>query len=202
MSTRGPGPAWRVVIGCVVLAVAAAVGVDAWIASRPRPPLEGPVGGPMGPTPFIFPAAVRPPAVPAAEADLGDDEPVIGVVMNGKARAYPSRIFSRNHVMNDLVGGAPVSVTHCDRTGCWRAFTGDGTEPLDIWTGGYADGLLLKVGEVFYHQETGEPFQYPGAAPWPYPPIELEKTTWGRWRAAHPDTDVSLGPPKVGSAKE
>ena len=39
------------------------------------------------------------------------DELVLGVEIEGDARAYPIRILSRHEVVNDVVGGTPVAVT-------------------------------------------------------------------------------------------
>lgn len=49
----------------------------------------------------------------AAKAGLPDNEPVIGVVINGDARAYPIRILIWHEIVNDLVGGMPIAVTFC-----------------------------------------------------------------------------------------
>ncbi len=45
--------------------------------------------------------------------DLADTEPVIGVVINGDARAYPLGILTQHEIVNDVVGGVPVTVTYC-----------------------------------------------------------------------------------------
>jgi hypothetical protein len=45
--------------------------------------------------------------------DLGGTEPVIGLEINGNARAYPLRILIWHEIVNDEVGGTPVSVTYC-----------------------------------------------------------------------------------------
>ena len=46
-------------------------------------------------------------------AGLGDTDPVIGVTVNGDARAYPLHILTRHEIVNDVVGGVPVAVTYC-----------------------------------------------------------------------------------------
>ncbi len=51
---------------------------------------------------------------PVAEIEaLGPKEPVIGVSINGYARAYPLRILMRHEIVNDGLGGVPTSVTFC-----------------------------------------------------------------------------------------
>ncbi len=50
--------------------------------------------------------------------DEGDEwlsalEPVISFEMNGEQRAYPLQILIWHEVVNDVVGGVPVTVTFC-----------------------------------------------------------------------------------------
>ena len=47
------------------------------------------------------------------EQRLGDKEPVIGLSINGDARAYPLSILMFHEIVNDVVGGVPVAVTYC-----------------------------------------------------------------------------------------
>lgn len=41
------------------------------------------------------------------------NEPVIGLEIDGDARAYPLRIMMWHEIVNDVVGGVPVAVTYC-----------------------------------------------------------------------------------------
>ena len=45
--------------------------------------------------------------------DLVPTEPVIGLSINGDARAYPLRILTWHEIVNDTVGGVAVAVTYC-----------------------------------------------------------------------------------------
>lgn len=47
------------------------------------------------------------------DASLSSNEPVIGLEINGDARAYPLRILIWHEIVNDDVGGTPVVVTYC-----------------------------------------------------------------------------------------
>jgi hypothetical protein len=49
----------------------------------------------------------------AANSWLADREPVIALEINGDARAYPLQIMTWHEIVNDSVGGIPVSVTFC-----------------------------------------------------------------------------------------
>ena len=48
---------------------------------------------------------------PASEARVHDETFVIGLAINGEARAYPVSILNRHEMVNDVVGGVPVLVT-------------------------------------------------------------------------------------------
>jgi Protein of unknown function (DUF3179) len=44
---------------------------------------------------------------------IGDAEPVIALEIHGDARAYPLSVLIWHEIVNDVVGGAPVTVTYC-----------------------------------------------------------------------------------------
>lgn len=50
---------------------------------------------------------------------VGTDKIIIGVALNGEARAYPIQFLGYHHQVRDSVGGVPVMVTYCTvcRTG-------------------------------------------------------------------------------------
>src|SRR5262245_29300272 len=52
--------------------------------------------------------------VPAEAAKLPDDAPVVGVIAGSRPRAYALGAFAEvdRHVMNDVLGGTPVTVAH------------------------------------------------------------------------------------------
>ena len=58
-----------------------------------------------------IPPVYTPQFVAAAEAPLQPDELVIGLVIDGEARAYPVTTLNRREMVNDVVGGTPVLVT-------------------------------------------------------------------------------------------
>lgn len=93
--------------------------VERWQAEWPRTdfarhtvPLEEIFSG--GPPKDGIPSIDAPRFVPVAAAtDLSPQEPVIGLVIDGDARAYPLRILHWHEIVNDDVGGRPVAVTYC-----------------------------------------------------------------------------------------
>ncbi|MGF1610883.1 MAG: DUF3179 domain-containing protein [Kiloniellales bacterium] len=52
-------------------------------------------------------------ATVAEMQSLAPREPVIGLVVNGDARAYPLQVLIWHEIVNDTVGGVPVAVTYC-----------------------------------------------------------------------------------------
>jgi hypothetical protein len=152
------------------------------------------------------PAVQQPPALPADKAALDDDTPVIGVLASGRARAYLVEAFEQgpsSHVVNDVLGGVSVSVTHCDLSGCTRVFTGSTSgRPLELSVGGINGyRMVLKADERRYRQETSAPLDA-GSPPFPYRKYPAELTTWGAWRQAHPGTDVYMGSVDEATATE
>jgi hypothetical protein len=155
-------------------------------------------------------AVNKPRAVPAREARLADQDEVIGVSVAGKHRAYPVRALSGSisiHVVNDLIDGHPVSVTHCDRNSCTKVFQGKTRNVLlDLYSSGwYQDQMMICAGDSVYFQVTGRPV-HQSFPPFPYAELPFEVTTWKAWREAHPDTEVCIGitkpvrrPPKESS---
>jgi hypothetical protein len=59
-----------------------------------------------------IPSLTDPKFVPAEEADfIKDPDRVIGVVMNGRAKAYPIKILNWHEAVNDEAGGVKFLVT-------------------------------------------------------------------------------------------
>jgi hypothetical protein len=142
-----------------------------------------------------IPALRDPPVVPADEAGwLDGGEPVLGVFLEGEARAYPLRILDWHEVANDVVAGVPVCVVACPLCGsasAWRA--GEGAERRTF----AATGLLwrstsLLADEASQRLVSPVSLASPGAgaeAPRPEP-VPVVVSAWQDWRASHPGTSV------------
>jgi hypothetical protein len=140
----------------------------------------------------------RPEVLKASQAKLGPDEPVIGVEVGGRARAYRLAAMEddAHHLVNDLIGGVPVSVAYCNVSHCIRVYTDpQGSQPLDAEVPGLINGqMVIKLGGTLYFHESGkavEPGQNPTAMP--YAVLTPTVTTWKEWTRRHPDTDVYDG---------
>lgn len=156
------------------------------------------------PEPFFqreAPGLIQPPTSSAQGSGMRDEDEVIGVEIGGRARAYRIAALGdrANHVVNDMIGGVPVTVTYCNITKCVRVYTDpQGTAPLGLSVGGLAidkgQQMVLKFEGHFYFQKSGKPIELgSGQAAIPYDLIEPTRTTWKEWVGRHPDTEVYTG---------
>jgi hypothetical protein len=144
-----------------------------------------------------IPALDNPRLIAANEANyLNDRDLVFGVEINGDARAYPLRILDAHEMLNDVIGGKPVSLAYC--TLCRAGILFDTRVGERTFTFG-SSGLLYRSNKLMYDRETlslwltipGEPVSGKLATSG----IQLKKlplvvTTWQDWRARHPATRV------------
>lgn len=136
------------------------------------------------------------------DADLNDDDRVIGVERDGAARAYPLRILNWHEVVNDDFGG-PLLVTYCPL--CGSGVTGVRTVAGEPTTFGVS-GLLWKSDLVMYDDLTDSLWSQIRAqairGPQTGERIDLVPsalTTLSAWREEYPDTEVLLPPPASGT---
>lgn len=92
---------------------------------------------------------------------LDDKEPVIGLEINGEAKAYPLSILIWHEIANDEVGGVPVAVSFCPL--CYSALVYDrrvrGVIPYFGVSGLLRNSDMVmydNVTESFWQQFTGE----------------------------------------------
>ncbi|MDH3741834.1 MAG: DUF3179 domain-containing protein [Hyphomicrobiales bacterium] len=105
-----------------------------------------------GPPKDGIPSIDRPIFKPLAEiTDIADREPVVSLEINGDARTYPIRVLTWHEIVNDTVGGKPVTVTYCPLCNAAIVFerTVNGKE-LDFGT----TGLLRNSDLVMYDRQT------------------------------------------------
>jgi len=144
-----------------------------------------------------IPALDNPKMIKAGEADYLDNQDLVfGVRINGDARAYPLRIMDSHEMLNDVVGGQPVSLAYC--TLCRSGILFDPKVGDRTFTFG-SSGLLYRSNKLMYDRETqslwatipGEPVGGELARSG----IKLKRlpvvvTTWQGWRDQHPKTLV------------
>ncbi len=168
-------------------------------AMNPRPTVILPTSDGRSSQYFSFPGIRQPRTRSAQEACLSEEAEVIGVCVQGKARAYSLAALSQgpqSHVVNDMIAGCPVSVAYCNTMNCAGVFTTTSKDaPLDLGVGGWDGhkGLILHSDGVNYALKDGTNLSTPEGPPLPYQQMAHHRMTWGEWHHAHPDTDIYDG---------
>lgn len=148
-----------------------------------------------GPPKDGIPSIDDPQFVSVSEVDdLSDRDPVIGLDIDGDARAYPLRILIWHEIVNDTVGGKPVAVTYCPL--CNSAIVFDATldgQPHTFGTTGKLRNSDLvmydRTTESWWQQFTGRAIAgtYTGTKLTSLP-SRLE--AWSDFKTRHPDGQV------------
>ncbi len=142
-----------------------------------------------------IPAIAFPDFIPGRDADFLDaDERVLGVVVNGKARAYPLAILWWHEVINDFIDQDPVVITYCPLTGSGIAF--DPTVNGKFRVLGVS-GLLYENNLTMFDRETETLWNQmllggvcgPDRGT-PLDRIPVVEATWGYWKSLHPNTTI------------
>jgi hypothetical protein len=93
-----------------LLIIALPVAAFGWDFSERSIPLEDILSG--GPPKDGIPALMSPKFVGAKDADfMREDENVLGVYLDGVARAFPTKILSWHELVNDRFGDSPVLIS-------------------------------------------------------------------------------------------
>ncbi len=148
-----------------------------------------------GPPPDGIPPIDRPTFIAPAKATwLDRQEPVLVLDIADDARAYPLQILLWHEIVNDTVGGRPVTVTYCPL--CNSAIVFDRTVKGEVTTFG-TSGRLYNSDLVMYDRGTKSlwPQIMGRAVVGPLIRTELEVipsgvTSFADFRAAHPDGKV------------
>jgi hypothetical protein len=146
-----------------------------------------------------IPAADNPETTEAAGGDWHPDERIVfGVEINGEARAYPKHIMEIRELVNDTLGGRDFGMPYCTLCGSAQVFLTDETEGFErpiLRT----SGLLSRSNKVMYDLNTKSVFDtFLGTAVTgpmadagvTLPQISVATTTWGAWKADHPETTI------------
>jgi thiol-disulfide isomerase/thioredoxin len=157
-----------------------------------------------GPSKDVIPAIDEPKFVSVEEADewLKPQEPVVLVQarpersrrVGDDTRAYPIQIFMWHEIVNDTIGGVPVTVTYCPLCNTGIAFerTLDG-QVLDFGTTGRLrfSNLVMydRQTESWWQQATGEAIvgEFTGRQ---LTFVPASMISWADFEAAYPDGKV------------
>jgi hypothetical protein len=125
---------------------------------------------------------------------MSDSDTVIGLEINGEAKAYPIFILVWHEIVNDKVGNTPVSVTYCPLCYTNQVFERiiDGQE-VEFGTSGklYNSNLLMydRLTESYWSQALGMAVKGELSG-YQLNLIPFDVITWGDWKKLHPDTLV------------
>lgn len=100
MTTRRLSTTTLIVLAAVLAAALMAMGSAPLAAAADEPPPGVEQILPRGRIPAVF----QPTFVPAAEADIPRDAWILGVAMEGTAKAYSLNLLNRHEVVNDRIG--------------------------------------------------------------------------------------------------
>jgi Protein of unknown function (DUF3179) len=133
--------------------------------------------------------------VPSNVDFLSPQEPVISLVVEDDARAYPAQIMVWHEIVNDTIGGVPVTVTYCPLCNTGIAFRRpviDG-ELLDFGTSGklYHSNLVMydRQTESLWPQALGQAVMGPLTGT-RLELIPVQMVAWEDWLAEHPQGRV------------
>lgn len=148
-----------------------------------------------GPPRDGIPALTDPAFVEAGDAErLDATDRVLGVAVNGEARAYPIGILNYHEIVNDVIGGRPVAVTYCPLCNSGVVFDASVEGERRLFG---VSGLLYNSDVLLYDRDTESLWsQLMGRAvtgPLAGETLEtlpVRHTTWRDWRERHPETLV------------
>jgi Protein of unknown function (DUF3179) len=160
-----------------------------------------------GPGPSAVPAdwedvvghypVVGPLAAPAKAAPLPPRALVVGLTLNGAAKAYPFALLLRASPLLDLVGSVPIALLVGEDGRSVRAFETrlDGRR-LHLFAPAGAAPAPRNQPAQWFDAETGSVWDFTGKATGGalagrrLPPVPVRKEYWFNWRTYHPATGV------------
>jgi len=145
----------------------------------------------------VIPPLDNPLALPGKKVDLPDETQVLGIIVEGRAHAWPMGILIPHHIINETVRGRPVAAAYCPacRSGYIYDPVVDGRrltfEPVSV----RRRNMIMRdreTGTIWQH-ETGEALmgKYRGKT------LEVlggELSNWKAWRSEHPETTICVRP--------
>jgi hypothetical protein len=162
--------------------------------SKHTVPLDEIVSG--GPPKDGIPAVDNPRFVTVRDADrwLAGREPVVVVAVGHEAKAYPLQILIWHEIVNDEVGGTPISITYCPLCNTALAFDRrfEG-RVLDFGTTGrlrHSDLVMYdRQTETWWQQATGDAIvgEYAGRR---LTFVSAPLVSWETFKQAHPEGRV------------
>lgn len=147
-----------------------------------------------GPPKDGIPSIDNPDFKKASDIQLDEQTRVLGVKVNGVAKAYPVPILNYHEIVNDTFSGQPVVVTYCPLCGSGIAF--DAMIDGEGRSFGVS-GLLYNSDVLLYDRQTetlwSQIMMQAVAGPLAGEKLQMVptmNTSWGEWKKRYPDTWV------------
>jgi len=125
---------------------------------------------------------------------LKDVDLVVGIIKNGEVRAYPYPIMNWHEIVNDNIGGSPVTLNYCPLTGtafAWESKSGGSNTTFGV------SGLLYNNNLILYDRKTDTNWSQlrleavNGTLIGEKPTlINVVETNWKTWKTLYPNTKV------------
>lgn len=182
-----------VVFSLILLLSTYALALPGWDTSKTLIDVDDIIHG--GPPKDGIPALTEPSFVPVGQAPwLKDDDRILGIELNGIARAYPLNILSYHELVNDQVGNRSILVSWCPLA--FAAVVYDRRINDRILEFGVS-GLLWNANLLMYDRQTESLWSQVRhqAVTGPRAGTRLNVisstlTHWRTWKKKHPDTEV------------
>ena len=136
--------------------------------------------------------------VKASENKVDTNRLVIGIELNGEAKAYPIQFLGYHHHIQDVVGGSPVLVTYCTVCRTGRVFEPVvNGKPATFRLVGmdHFNAMLEDAGtKSWWRQATGEAVSgtMEGQR---LPELYSTQTSLAKWLTLHPDSKIMQADP-------
>lgn len=148
-----------------------------------------------GPAKDGIPAIDKPVFIAARQADyLHNEDMVLGLAINGIAKAYPIKILNYHEIVNDFFLKKAVVISYCPLCGSGIGYSAN-IEGINTTFG--VSGLLYNSDVLLYDRETNSLWSQllSKAISGERKGIELDMlpvnhTTWQGWKKQYPDTVV------------
>ena len=145
---------------------------------------------------FRQPTVLR--MVPAAQNKVAGDRLVVGVALNGEARAYPLQFIGYHHQVRDSVGGQPVLVSYCTVCRTGRVFSpvvAGRPETFRLVGMDHFNAMLEdRTTGSWWRQANGEAITGPRKGE-TLTELPRQQVTLSQWLALHPASLVMQGDP-------
>ena len=153
-----------------------------------------------GPPRDGIPSIDKPSFFAARVPFLRDTHRILGVVIDGEARAYPIPILTHHEIVNDIIAGRPIVITYCPLCRSGMAFEASIQGSIKSFG---VSGLLYNSDVLLYDRKTeslwsqimGEAISGPLVGK-KLTLVPISNTTWGAWKKEHPRSLVLS--PKTG----